>query len=207
MPVFKRPQRTRRLIAEIKNQTFKDFNFIVVGDGDPDLSTFMDTTDPKEIDSRIEIFNLENHEHKFGTQCLNFALTQTNLGEFICFIGNDDWIDKNHLEERLKAIDGTDYDFVFFDSRIRIIDFLSLEEVKYIRNSKLQHGHVGGSELIIRTSFIKKYGIKFRSHKYGHDWVFISDMLIHTKNYKHCNSTPTYEVRHIPGWVEYKTEN
>jgi hypothetical protein len=90
----------------------------------------------------------------------------------------------NHFENYLSQIEGTDLDFVYFNSEVKPTNSL--------RVSRLEYGMIGHSELIIRTEFLRQ--MPTHNEHYGHDWALIQSMMLNGKNKKAENCPATYHV-------------
>jgi glycosyltransferase involved in cell wall biosynthesis len=189
LPSYLRPQRTRRAIASVTAQTWPDWELWIVGDGCPVIE---EAVAPFRGDGRIQFANLFPHEGQWGTQCLNYGL-QHATGRYVCFLGNDDYLEPEHLATRLTSIAGTSYDFVYHDARIHLADRDFLRG-----DGSLAFGQVGGSELICRRLFLVEHGLTFRDTAYGHDHTWIEDLCAAGATYAHYPSA-TYVVCHLPG--------
>jgi glycosyltransferase involved in cell wall biosynthesis len=190
MPCYGRQIRTKRAINSIINQTEKSWEALIVGDNCPVIQELIDSGEYNN-DYPIESkFVLENLPINYG-HC-GYAITNMNIkravGEYFVFMANDDVILSNHLENYLSEIEGTDYDFVYFDSFTRYDG---------IRKSKLEINHIGHSELIIRTDFLRK--MPEHTKDYGHDWQLIQNMINSGAKFKKATSEQTtYHVMSNP---------
>jgi GT2 family glycosyltransferase len=199
IPCYKRPQRTIRAIECIANQNIDGWEALIGGDCCPVLEEFInkgqfDET-VKQCASRGNILDIINYKENKG--CCGYSITNSNIqrakGEYFVFYANDDVILPNHFENYLSAIEGTDYDFMYFDSYV--------EPYKSDRISELRYGGIGHSELIVRTSFLKK--MPPHSANYGHDWELIQNMLNAGAKYAKAISRPqTYIVKSVPNNLE-----
>lgn len=119
-----------------------------------------------------------------------YKITQASInhakGEYFMFLANDDMIAPNHLENYLGEIDGTNFDFVFFDSYVLGRHY----------NYRLQRGHIGDNALIIKTSFLQQ--MPPREPIYGHDWDMIQNMIKAGARYKKSKNAPTYFIMSSP---------
>ena len=117
-----------------------------------------------------------------------FAVINNNIkiaqGKYFVFFANDDIILPNHFENYLSQIEGTDLDFVYFNSEVK--------PNNSIRNSRLEYGMIGHSELIVRTEFIRQ--MPTHNEHYGHDWALIQSMMLNGKHKKAENCPATYHV-------------
>lgn len=97
VPVFNSEKTIRRCIDSIFNQSYENFEIIIVNDGSTDKT--------KKIlneynDDRIIIINQKN----FGTGVARNNGVLKSSGKYICFIDSDDEIKSNFLEELYNAI-------------------------------------------------------------------------------------------------------
>jgi len=174
IPCFGRPVRTRRMIECLGQQTINRFEAFIIGDGCSDFQALLDSEDYKEwvedmskIGNRVVTFNMDKNYGGCGYQIINYAI-QKATGKYFMFGGNDDMIDKDHIEYYLSEIEGTDYDMVYYNSLIR-------PDGDTIRDAILQCGGIGHSEIIVKTSLAKL--LPPHTSEYGHDWTFIESVL------------------------------
>lgn len=186
LPVWARPQRTRRAIQCVLDQTFQDWELLVIGDACPQVEGVINSIQPP--DPRIIFYNMPTHEGSFGAQCRTYALSILK-GEYFCFLDNDDIIKPEHLQTRVTSIDGTPYDIVYHNAILR-----TNRENNTIRHGKFAYGHIGHSELVIRSSW--KDAAPMGAH-YGHDWSYIEGLAAAGAKHSHYNSA-TYIVCHTP---------
>jgi hypothetical protein len=191
VPCYLRPQRTIRAIECIARQTANNWEALVIGDGCPVMQDYLDSDYFKDIISDCEnkgndLYISNNIANQGGH---GFVITNTNImvavGNYFMFYANDDIIADNHFENYLSQIEGTDLDFVYFNSFVK--------PTNTIRNSSLQYGSIGHSELIIKTDFLRQ--MPLHNKEYGHDWSLIENMInANGKNKKAIDSEPTYHV-------------
>jgi glycosyltransferase involved in cell wall biosynthesis len=177
MPVYQRPERTARMIRAILSQTEKDWEAFVIGDCCP----FFKNYDALLSDPRFWSWNQPKNGGGFGYQITNISI-QHATGDYFMFLANDDLISPNHIENYLSVIDGTDLDFVYFNT------WKMGKHVDY----KLKFGHIGDNAVIIRTEFLKQMPEREPGH--GHDWQLIETMMLCGAKYKKSNNTPTYHI-------------
>lgn len=193
MPCFGRPQRTIRAIESICNQSTNGWEALVVGDGCPVMQDyifsnyFSDLT--RDANKRGNILNISNLAKNYGGH--GYYITNLNIqrakGKYFTFMANDDVILPNHFENYLSGIEGTEYDFVYFDSFI--------EPYGGLRNAELRYGGIGHSEILVNTEFLRK--MPPHTAEYGHDWVLIENMINSSTNgFIKCTGKPaTYVVK------------
>lgn len=186
MPVWKRPQRTKRAIQCVLNQTYQNWELLVVGDACPTVAEVIASIQPP--DPRIIFHNMPTHEDSFGTQCRKYAMEHLT-GEFFCYLDNDDIILPEHLATRIKSIHNTEFDLVYHDSLLR-----TQRENDWKRVGRLEYGHIGHSEVVIRSTWKDKAPI---AAHYGHDWAYMEGLAAAGAKHTHYNSA-TYIVCHTP---------
>ena len=99
IPVYNAEKYLEQCLNSIKNQTYKNFEVIIVNDGSKDNT---DSICKKfaQSDSRFRYFSKENGG---VSSARNFGLDNAN-GHYITFIDGDDWVEHNHLEILIKSI-------------------------------------------------------------------------------------------------------
>lgn len=190
MPCFGRRKGTIRAIECIANQNVNGWEALVVGDGCPIMQDFLDSNYFSEIiqhcNQKGNSFIIKNNPVNFGGH--GHYVTNQNIqeakGKYFVFFANDDIILPNHFENYLSSIEGTDFDFVYFDSWVN--------PIRHKRVSRLQYGMIGHSELIIKTSFLKQ--MPSHNEHYGHDWALIQSMITNGKSFKSQSQQTTYHV-------------
>ena len=131
IPVFNYAQYVEKAIESVLNQTFKDWELIVINDGSTD--------ETEKILKKYESYDkvtIVNQENKGLTISCNIALRLSN-GEYIMRLDGDDYLDKNALLVMTHFLDehpeiGLVYpDYYLVDERGEII---SIERKESINN-------------------------------------------------------------------------
>ena len=94
VPIYNVEKYLEKCISSLLNQTFSDFELILVNDGSPDnCGKICDSF--KEKDSRIKVLHLEN-----GGVCRarNKGM-ELSSGDFYVFVDSDDWVEKDYLKD------------------------------------------------------------------------------------------------------------
>lgn len=111
VPVFNNEQTISETINSVINQTNPNWELICVDDGSEDNSVSIIKEYCKK-DNRISLI-IRDTEPKGGSHCRNIGAFNAN-GEYVMFLDADDLLSEICLQNRLKAIENTNYDFVVF---------------------------------------------------------------------------------------------
>jgi glycosyltransferase involved in cell wall biosynthesis len=195
MPCFGRPKRTIRAIESLFSQNINGWEALVVGDGCPVIADFINSgtfeaaaEGALKNGNRFEMTNLDKNYGGCGYYITNMNIHRA-VGAYFVFLDNDDVILPNHLDNYLSGIEGTNYDFVYYDSYV--------EPYGGARISNLSNGHIGHSELIIRTDYLRL--MPAHTNVYGHDWSLVENMIVAgAKSQKAVNKPQTYIVKSVP---------
>lgn len=93
VPIYNMEDYLERCIRSILNQTFQDFELILVDDGSSDCCPEI-CKRFERMDSRITVIQKENGGVAQARQDGAFAA----VGEYLCFVDADDWIEADYLE-------------------------------------------------------------------------------------------------------------
>lgn len=231
LPCYGRLHDTKMAIRSVVQQDIDGWELLAVGDCCPEFEKLINgpwfkdqVKQSAERGNSIKFYNRSYNSGAWGTRITNDNI-QSAQGEYFIFLANDDYLAPNHLRNYLQGIErtkafhytysfagikpGEHYDFVYFNS---ILPDGST------RNTQLKRGHIGHSEIIVRTNFLQS----MPPHKplFGHDWTLIQDMIKSGAKYKKCDTAPTYHVghcstpaqvrdlrkagKHIQGWPVWK---
>lgn len=110
VPVFKAERFLARCIESILEQTYTNFELILVVDGSPDNSGIICDNYAKR-DVRIKVI----HQKNKGVSAARNAGIELAKGEYIYFCDSDDYIDKNLINDNLQIILAKNADIVCFN--------------------------------------------------------------------------------------------
>lgn len=97
-----RTNKIDRLIQSIHEQSFKDFELILINDGSPDPALFPKLEEWARKDERIVLVN-QNHQQRVATRNNGMKLAR---GEWICWADSDDQYTRDYLwvcDETIKS--------------------------------------------------------------------------------------------------------
>lgn len=132
MPVYNSERYLSATIDSVLNQTYKDFELILVDDGSSDSSGSI-CDNYAEKDCRIVVV----HKTNGGICNARNAGLRVAKGEYIGFCDNDDYMMPQSLEKAVMAADSTNADIVRFNRRRLFIT----DKKTLIREKKLSVGY------------------------------------------------------------------
>ena len=106
VPVYGVEDYIKKCMDSLVNQTFKDFEIIVVNDGTKDQS--IEIIKENYNDKRIKILNKQNGGL---SDARNFALDKAK-GEYLLYVDSDDYVDSEMLEKMYHCAKENDADIV-----------------------------------------------------------------------------------------------
>ena len=181
VPTYKTAQYLPKCLDSILNQTFQDFEIIIVSDGPEEDHRLADEYALK--DSRITV--LKNVKRDLGGA--RNAGIKISKGKYICSIDSDDWIEPTYLERMHNAITlYDDIDIVLCGVQTVFED----KEDKYLLNhdenyfAVKQSGIIDCDDIIFGTinvatwnklykkEIIEKYNLKFPENLRNEDALF-----------------------------------
>ena len=102
VPIYKIEEYLEKCIASVLNQTYKNFELILVDDGSPDKCPMI-CDYYSEIDKRVKVIHKSNE----GLVSARQAGCEVATGDYVINVDGDDWIEDNYLEVVNKHIDKT----------------------------------------------------------------------------------------------------
>lgn len=194
VPCFGRPERTKRIAECLTNQTINNYEVFFIGDNCPDFQSLLDvgfwsglTQEAEKKGNKIVAINFANHFGGYGYHARSLAPFICS-SPYLCYVDNDDVVLPNHLENYLSGIEGTDLDWVYYNT--------FNEAIGLVRDSKASPGLIGHAELCIRTGFAAT--LEQEKPEYGHDWAMIQEMMSKTDKYKKIENPHTYIIKGTP---------
>lgn len=107
IPVYKCEKYLVQCIESVLNQTFQDFELILVDDGSPDFSPQICDEYAKK-DNRIQVIHKENG----GVSSARNEGIKVSRGEYITFIDSDDYVDAEMFEVLYRKIKFNEGDLI-----------------------------------------------------------------------------------------------
>lgn len=110
VPVYKVEKVLRRCVDSILDQTFSDFELILVDDGSPDDSGVICDEFAKK-DSRVIVL----HQGNQGASAARNAGLDIAKGKYVAFVDSDDYVERDYLEQLVTAMESHQADLAMCD--------------------------------------------------------------------------------------------
>lgn len=203
MSVYNVEKYLEECLASIFNQSYKDFELIIINDGSTDNSL---TIINKYLKKYSNIVYLEQ-QNKGLSEARNLGLSFAK-GEYILFIDSDDYIDKEMFKIMIEKIESNKSDMViighteFYDDvkgndcevKLNISDSKSYSGLE-VANLMLECNIMGVAwNKLYKTEKLKKDNFYFESGRYTQDWYPIFKHISNLQKISFVN-LPLYKYR------------
>jgi teichuronic acid biosynthesis glycosyltransferase TuaG len=178
-PSFNSSKYIRETVASVLNQTYGNWELIIVDDGSKDSSTEI-IKDFSKTDDRIKGFYFD--KNRGVSEARNYAISKAK-GKYIAFLDSDDLWSAHKLEKQLSFMQENKIGFSFtsyqpFSSSIFHSVIKAPKIITY--NNLLQNTIIGCLTVVIDTQIIKK--VHFPPYKTSQDLAAWLQIL----RDKHC---------------------
>lgn len=196
IPVYNSEKFLARTIESVLNQTFTDFELLLVNDGSKDASPSICDSYAAQ-DKRVRVFHKPNGGVSSARNC---GLDNAN-GQYIAFLDNDDLYYPEFLQTMVSNIGDFDYLLASFKESEKIDSWDAVSRKKDFMQHVDAHNHLEINEYakdlhftifgiiwctLFRKSIVDKYNIRFKNTQHE-DTIFLYDYV------SHCDS-----MRSIP---------
>lgn len=219
-PVFNGESFINDTIQSVTNQSFQNWELIIIDDGSIDNSLKI-AQDWTKKDKRIKVYTHHGNINKGVSASRNLGIENAR-GEWLAFLDADDVWEKNKLEKQFEIIEKHDKNLVFIYCKARIFDdkgnFLDKSNTpEYNRKSAIYGAGRPGlslkpykwvikrgfeaptSSVVIRANTIKN-SIRFKEHlTYSEDALFWYNIIEHGDMYFIDKAMLNYRV-HATQW-------
>ena len=110
-PVYNVEECIERCIDSVINQTYKDFELLLIDDGSKDKSIHIAKSLLEKTDINYKIITQNNS----GVSAARNRGIEEASGEYITFLDSDDYVDSRFVELMYKKAETTKCDVVFCD--------------------------------------------------------------------------------------------
>ena len=193
MPMYNHEKYIEQSLSSLVNQTYKNFELIVIDDGSDDNSAHL----VKSFnDKRIKYIYQKNRGVKNLNRTINKGL-KLATGELITMVTSDDFWPLNRLKNQINYFKNQDIDLVF--GNMSIINVIG-DVIKYFKpnlpnkfndldkNTKIKHyflnNYIPQPTTLIRTKALKKIGGYIqKKYMYAEDYPTQMNLIINGNIY------------------------
>lgn len=200
VPVYNVEQYLSRCIDSILNQTFSDFELLLIDDGSPDRSGEI-CDEFRQIDSRVRVI----HKKNGGVSSARNIGLDNAKGEWIYFVDSDDTLFKDCLESLFsKTINNVDSIIGGYIETTRInVEPVNYNEIETIWNYKKalldfyspKYFHFNGYlwNRLFRHKVIQQHKLRFHEDiYYKEDGLFLVEFICKSKKDVFVTTKPIY---------------
>lgn len=196
IPVYNAEKYIKKCLNSILNQTFKNYEVIIVDDGSTDNSQQIIKRYVERFPSKFKILAKENGGQ---SSARNMALPIVN-GEYVTFLDSDDYYDRRYLAILYKTAKRYDSDMVIsgqkkVDETGKIYMHIDYPTKKY---PKCIMRRLNFSGKLYRTEYLRKHNMQFAEGKTYEDNPFNLKMIFLARNLVILPYSGYYQVGH-PG--------
>lgn len=181
IPVYNADRYIEKCIESVVNQTFQDFEGIIINDGSTDNSRSIVEEYAESFPGKLKVFHKENGGL---SSARNFGLEKVS-GKYVTFLDADDYLDDKYLEILVKAAEENRCDMVCSGQyKVRENGDVVKSIIYYPQEGKCLTRRLNISGKIYRSDYINKWGVRFPDGKTYEDNSFNLQMLfLSDKNY------------------------
>ena len=192
-PVYNVEKHIKNMIISVINQTYRDFELLLVDDGSTDNSIQIAVDELNKTDINYRVISKLNGGQ---SSARNIGFDEAK-GEYVCSIDSDDIIQKDYLSNLVKTIEETNSDVVFCDLNW-VTDDKAFDEKKddftyNVKNGKdffcdffLHNVEIGPYSLLIKRDYLNKLKLRYNEKsRYSEEFIFICYLLHDAKSVTH----------------------
>ncbi|MBN2790214.1 MAG: glycosyltransferase [Candidatus Delongbacteria bacterium] len=212
IPAFNVGNFVSKTLDSLKNQTFQNFEIIVVNDGSTD-STLDVINSYKDIFSNYRVIDQEN---KGVSKSRNIGI-ELSIGKYICFIDGDDHVENNYLELMYNKIIENGSDMVYCGYTEVLTDGSVFRT--YLDRYKYTEGVLSGKDVLLKylksetymyiwsilfdKKLLENNKIRFYENiSYGEDQIFNYESLAKANRVSCVNKELLIYLRHDQGTMQ-----
>lgn len=167
IPVYNAQEGIKQCLDSLLNQTFTDYEIILLNDGSTDNTLEI----IKSYASKNDCIRVIDKENEGVAKTRNRGIHLAK-GEYIVFIDNDDFVDSDYLERFYNAIDQEQLDIVLGGYKRVNQDLKTLFKQDLTQSEWSKYIIVAPWARIYRTSFLIDNEIEFFDYPIGEDVIF-----------------------------------
>lgn len=197
MPYYNAEKHIKETVESIINQSYKNWELIIVDDCSPSPKTFEVLNEILTMDSRIKVMKTEKNG---GAGLARNVGINAAKGQYLAFCDSDDWWYPTKLEEQLKFMKDNNFPFTctwYEDTNERLEPYYTMRQKdKQSYKDMIAGCNIGTPGVIID---IHKLGKKEMPNlRRAEDWGLWMMYLKDTK-YLYTYPKALWKYRHVPG--------
>lgn len=206
IPVYQAEKYIAKCINSVLQQTYRDFEIILVDDGSTDRS--IDIAKTCLVKSELPFCILQ--QKNSGASAARNAGVKVAKGRYLIFVDADDYLKKNYLKSLLQAVTDTSLDVsianfkyvsetdISSDSEI-ISNPVVIKRDELLRLFLVRKINIAVTAILIKRNIFIKNNLWFdESVRFGEDAIFYWRLIISQENVVY-NYTPLYNYCLHPG--------
>lgn len=211
MPVYRVEKVLTAAVEDVLNQTFADFELILVDDCSPDCSGEI-CDQLAQRDNRIKVIHLPQNGGLGNARNNGIRLS---IGKYILFLDSDDRFDSNMLEKIASTTIESSADVVMFGLLEEHYDIngnlrntvLVCPERKSLKNTnevreyviEMEKTNIYGyaTNKLYRLDLIKNKNIHFTKIKFNEDIIFNIDIFYHVQKCEILDFAPYHYIKRV----------
>lgn len=182
IPVYNVEQYLHECVDSVLNQTYQNFEIILVDDGSKDSSSQI-CDDYESADGRICCIHKENG----GASTARNVGLDVAQGEYVFFLDSDDWLVQTALEKLITPLEDSEIDFAFCEAYAvdEATGEVSKKNYAYHRDYGVGNAaqfleemlqqkefHVAVWRILYRRAFLNNFGMRFVEKIMYEDCIF-----------------------------------
>ena len=197
MPYYNASRYIKETIRSIINQTYQNWELIIVDDCSTEPDTAIALEDVRLLDSRIVVTSTEQNGGAGLARNIGIKMAK---GRYLAFCDSDDWWYPTKLEEQLKFMQDNNYPFTctwYEDANEKLEPYYTMKQSpKQNYQSMISGCNVGTPGVMIDLKALgKKYMPALRR---AEDWGLWM-MYLRETDYLYTYQRALWKYRHIPG--------
>ena len=166
IPVFNASKYIDKCVNSVINQSYKNYEIVVIDDGSKDDSLQILKKIKKQYNDKILLLSQPNNGESFAR---NKGL-ELATGDYILFLDSDDWIEKDYIYTLLNNIKDNDIVISGFKRYNFNYEYQYLKIPNNNSWSKFKYCSIAGK--MFKYSFLKKYNLIYKKFKISEDAYF-----------------------------------
>lgn len=189
IPIYNAEKTLHRCVDSILNQTFSDFEILLIDDGSPDACAMI-CDDYASKDDRIKSF----HKPNGGVSSARQFGIERAMGEYSIHVDPDDWVESTMLQELYNCAVSNEADVVICDFFQDFHSHCIYQQEKPIGTTSCDMIHELFQQLhgccwnkLVKQTCYNKYKIRFPENlNYGEDLIVVMQLFIQNLKVVYC---------------------